>query len=103
MEENEIDILNNNITQETILRQQEIITRLLDAEESDREKDELEEKRESIEWNYKIEDKSSILMEEYMKNKQKQEEILERQPLPLNIFFKEKVENYYKNLLEENE
>ena len=103
MEENEIDILNNNITQETILRQQEIITRLLDAEESDREKDELEEKRESVEWNYKTEDKSSILIDEYIKNKQKQEEILERQPLPLNIYFKEKVENYYKNLLEEDE
>ena len=102
MEENEIDILNNNITKQTILRQQEILTRLLDAEESDREKDELDENRESLEWNYTIEDDSSILLDEHIKNKKKQQEILQREPLPLNIFFKEKVENYYKKLLEEN-
>ena len=46
-------ILNNNISNETLLRQEEILTKLLEAEESQRERGE-EEKRESIEWNYEI-------------------------------------------------
>ena len=37
MKENERDIINNRITQETINRQKEILTRLLKAENSDRE------------------------------------------------------------------
>ena len=58
MEENETDILNNNITNETLLRQEEILSKLLEAEEAQREKGE-EEKRESIEWNYEIENSNS--------------------------------------------
>ena len=37
MEENETDILNNKISSETLLRQEEILTKLLEAEESQRE------------------------------------------------------------------
>ena len=37
MEENETDIINNRITQETISRQEEILSRLLEAEKSKRE------------------------------------------------------------------
>ena len=57
MEESETDILNNNITNETLLRQEEILTKLLEAEESQRERGE-EEKRKSIEWNYEIKNNS---------------------------------------------
>jgi hypothetical protein len=42
------DIINNNITPQTLLRQQEILTRLLEAEKSENER-ELEEKREAKE------------------------------------------------------
>ena len=52
MEENEQDILNNKITNETFMRQQEILNKLLESEESQREQDK-EEKRDSIEWIYK--------------------------------------------------
>ena len=38
MKENERDIINNRITQETINRQKEILTRLLKAENSDESK-----------------------------------------------------------------
>ncbi len=61
MEENETDILNNNITNETLLRQEKILTKLLEAEESQRERGE-EEKRESIEWNYEIKNNSSSML-----------------------------------------
>ena len=45
MQENEIDIINNKITQETINRQKDILTRLLDVEDSDREQGEDDKKR----------------------------------------------------------
>ena len=44
MEQNEIDILNNNITNETILRQEEILTKLLEGGRVSKEKGQ-EEKR----------------------------------------------------------
>merc|ERR1712146_123442 len=44
MEQNEWDLINKNITDETIERQQEILTRLLDAENSMRERGEDDER-----------------------------------------------------------
>jgi hypothetical protein len=99
MEENETDILNNNITNETLLRQEEILSKLLEAEEAQREKGE-EEKRESIEWNYEIENSNSNYLE-YIKKKKEQEELLKTTPIQLNPFYKEKVNQYFNDLTDE--
>ena len=99
MEENETDILNNNITNETLLRQEEILTKLLEAEESQRERGE-EEKRESIEWNYEIKNNSSEYLE-YIQKKKEQEELLKTTPIQLNPFYKQKVNKYFNNLTDE--
>ena len=99
MEENETDILNNNITNETLLRQEEILTKLLEAEESQRERGE-EEKRESIEWNYEIKNNSSEYLE-YIQKKKEQEELLKTTPIQLNPFYKKKVNEYFNNLTDE--
>jgi len=99
MEENETDILNNNITNETLLRQEEILTKLLEAEESQRERGE-EEKRESIEWNYEIKNNSSEYLE-YLQKKKDQEELLKTTPIQLNPFYKKKVNEYFNNLTDE--
>ena len=48
LEKNEKDIVNRNITQETLKRQQDIMVRMLEAEKSERER-ELDQKRESNE------------------------------------------------------
>ena len=58
MQENEIDIVNNQITIETIKRQEEILSRLLDAEKAEREKEQ-QPKRESVEWKYEITDENN--------------------------------------------
>ena len=89
MEENETDILNNNITNETLLRQEEILTKLLEAEESQREKGE-EDKRESIEWNYEIKNNNSEFMEYIQKA---QEELIKTTPVQLNPFYKKRLTN----------
>ena len=97
MKENERDIINNRITQETINRQKEILTRLLKAENSDREQ-EKDNKRESIEWRMNSNDVS----QEYLNYKQKktaQEELLKTTPLQLTPFYKKKVASYFKNII----
>lgn len=96
MEENEIDILNNKISNETLLRQEEILTKLLEAEESQRERGE-DEKRESIEWNYEIKNNSSEYLE-YIRKKKKQEELIRTTPVQLNPFYKEKVNRYFNTI-----
>ena len=96
MEENEIDILNNKISNETLLRQEEILTKLLEAEESQRERGE-DEKRESIEWNYEIKNNSSEYLE-YIRKKKEQEELIRTTPVQLNPFYKEKVNRYFNTI-----
>ena len=62
MEENEIDIVNNNITLETIKRQQEILSKMLESEDALREKDEATQ-RASIEWDFTIDQETENYLE----------------------------------------
>ena len=61
MEENERDIINNKITQQTINRQENILSRLLDYEKSDRERD-LDDQREATEWDFEINNTTQFLL-----------------------------------------
>ena len=99
MEENETDILNNKITNETFMRQQEILNKLLESEESQREQDK-EEKRESIEWIYKNENNNSNYLE-YIKKQENQKELLKTAPIHLNKFYKDKVNKYFNEISNE--
>lgn len=96
MEKNETDLLNKRIQQESLLRQKDIITKLLDAEKAERER-ETDPKRESKEGkdqtpNYKI------VLEEYQKLKQRETELLKTLPPALNDFYKIKIGDYFKLL-----
>jgi hypothetical protein len=97
MEENERDIINNRITQETINRQKDILTRLLEAENSDREQDK-DDKRQSIEWEF---DSDNISLEflEYQQQKKAQEELLKTTPVQLTPFYKKKVSSYFNSII----
>lgn len=95
MEETETDLVNKMITQETLMRQQEILTRLLEAEKAERERDE-EERRESKE--AKNEEYSNPeLFFEYKRRKEKEVELLKTVPPSLNPFYREKVNDYFNN------
>jgi hypothetical protein len=96
MEQNEKDLVNKQVRQETFHRQQEILSRLLDAEKAEMER-ELDNRRESKQGKdqtpgYKI------VLEEYKKTKQKELELLKTLPPTLNSFYKIKVEDYIKFL-----
>ena len=99
MEENEADIINNNITIETINRQREILTRLLEAEKATREQDE-DEKRNSNEWLFKTNNNTTEYLN-YIKEKRAQEELLKTIPVQLKPYYKNKVNLYFNSLIKE--
>ncbi len=99
MEQTEMDIVNKNITRQTIQRQQDILTRLLKAEDAMRER-ELDKKREAE----KAEELNRPIppqFEEYLKAKEKEVELLKTIPLKLNPYYKEEVNKYFKRLSEQ--
>ena len=96
MEENEIDIVNKKITQETIRRQEDILSRLLEAEKAEREREE-EPKKESIEWKYELTNTNNSYSD-YKKQKEKQMELLKTKPAQLSPFYKKKVSEYFNEL-----
>lgn len=94
MEKTETELYNKVISQETINRQKEIMTRLLEAEKAARER-ELDNKRESKsgEDNY---EKPNLKFEEYKKEKMKELELIKTVPPGLDPYYKEKVNTYFK-------
>ena len=97
MEENERDIINNRITQETINRQKDILSQLLKAENAEREQDE-DDTRKSTEWRFDFE-KQNMELIKFQKDKKTQNELLRTVPLELTPFYKKKVDNYFKRVL----
>ncbi len=96
MEQTETDLVNRRITQEALTRQQEIQTRLLEAEKADREREQ-DNKRESkapkaFYPNY------NLILEEYQKLKLKEVQQIKTVPPTLNYFYKNKITEYFKTL-----
>jgi len=96
MEKTQNDIINNNITQSTLLRQEQIINRLLEAEKAQLEKDK-EKKRESNEWLENLSKKLVNPYQDYLKEKKNQEELIRTIPPSFTPFYKNKVNQYFKN------
>ena len=95
MEETETDLVNKMLSQETINRQEEILTRLLESEKAEKER-EMDEKRQSNETkNVYLSNPNDFL--EYNTIKQKETELLKTVPPSLSPFFKIKVTQYFNN------
>jgi hypothetical protein len=93
MEQTETDLVNKRITQQTLMRQKEILTRLLEAENAQRER-EKEERRESTEAkNQNFSNPKDFF--EYNKVKSRETELLKTVPPTLNSFYKNKVSVYF--------
>ena len=96
MEQTETELVNKKITQEALLRQQEIQSRLLEADKADKEREQ-DDKRESKEGktftpNY------NLILQEYQKQKAKEIEQIKTVPPALNYFYKSKINQYFKKL-----
>ena len=96
MEQTEMDLVNKQITEQTIRRQKEILTRLLEAERSMREQN-LDEERKgeaAKEYNKEI----PRVFEEYLKLKEKEVELLKPLPPKLFPYYKKEVNEYFKRI-----
>jgi len=93
MEQTETDIVNKNISLETIRRQQEIMTRLLEAEKAERER-ELDDKRESNE--NKIEQSRNISeFKQYNEMMKQEAELLKTISPSLKPFYRNMIKEYF--------
>ena len=96
LEKNEEDLINNNLTIETLERQQQIMSKLLEHEKASREQ-EKEKKRESKE--IKEQDFSNPnQFLEYKRKKEKEAELLKSVPPSLRPYYKTRVNEYFKTL-----
>ena len=95
MEETETDLVNKIISSETLKRQQDILTRLLESEKAEKER-EMDEKRESNESKNEIFSNPTQILE-YKSIKIKEVELLKTVPPSLKIFYKNKVNEYFYN------
>lgn len=99
MEQSELDLVNKNLSKQLQNRQQQILTRLLEAEESLREQ-EMDSKRES-KTAVQYEQELPRAFEEYMKQKQKEIELIKTIPPKLHPYYKKEVNDYFDRLKNE--
>ena len=95
MEKTETDLVNKRINTETLLRQQDIVTRMLESEKAEQQR-ELDDKRESKEAQDYT--RSSIAkFQEYNKLRSKETELLRTVPPGFKPFYKSKVNSYFQS------
>ena len=95
MDETETDLVNKIISNATLKRQQDILTRLLESEKAEKER-EMDEKRESNEAKNEIFSNPTQFLE-YKSIKLKEIELLKTVPPSLKVFYKNKVNEYFYN------
>ncbi len=96
MDEQEKDIVNKKITEETLRRQREIMTRMLDHERAEKEQEQDQERKSNEGKQVKRDLPPSL--QEYLKQQQKGQELLRTVSPSLNPYYKEKVKDYFKSL-----
>ena len=93
MEQTETDLVNKRLTQETIMRQQQILTRLLEVEKSARERDQ-DTKREA----QSAQAKPPVFppaFDKYKDSKSRQTELLQRNSPVLTPYYQREVGEYF--------
>jgi hypothetical protein len=96
MEQTELDLVNKQLTEQTIKRQKEILTRLLESEKSMREQEQDEERKGETAKDYQKEIPKAF--EEYLRLKEKEVELLKTMPPKLYPYYKKEVNEYFKRL-----
>ncbi len=96
MEQTETDLVNKQISHQTILRQQQILTRLLEVEKAERER-EKEKKRKATEFQGESIGNQKLFLE-YKQRKEREIEFLQTIPPNFNPFYKKKVSEYFNKI-----
>ncbi len=96
MEEIERDLVNKDVTIETLERQQELLVRLLEAEKAEMTRGE-DDKRKSKTGNQNLATTPAPLLE-YLDQKAREAEWLRTIPLELQGYYRDRVNDYFNNL-----
>jgi hypothetical protein len=96
MEQTEMELVNKQLTDQLIKRQQEILTRLLETEKSAREQDMEEERKGETAKDYDKEIPKAF--EDYLRLKEKEVELLKTVPPKLYPYYKKEVSEYFKRM-----
>lgn len=94
MEQTETELVNRVITQQTIRRQQQIMTRMLEHEKAEMQR-EKEERRESNEGKEQYHQPSQSELEKYQKLKEANKDLFRSTPPTLSPYYKNKVDAYF--------
>lgn len=96
MEETETELVNKQLTDKLIERQKEILTRLLESEKSMREQDLDDERKGETAKDHEKEIPPAV--EEYLRLKEKEVELLKTVPPKLFPYYKKEVSEYFKRI-----
>jgi hypothetical protein len=96
MEQSETELVNKQLTDQLIKRQQEILTRLLESEKSMREQEMDDERKGETAKDYDKEIPKAF--EEYLRLKEKEVELLKTVPPRLYPYYKKEVGEYFKRM-----
>jgi hypothetical protein len=96
MQETEKELFNKQLTQQTIMRQQEIMSRMLEHEKAEKKQDQ-ENKREAEQAKEQIKP-SPAYFQQFNTNKKQQMELLQTVPPGMQPYYKEKAKEYLNNL-----
>lgn len=96
MEQLQKDIVNNKIDENTIRRQQDIMIRLLKAEDAERKRDQDNQRKSNEAKDYPSSNPEKY--EEYIRKKQQETELLRTVPPELKPYYKEKVNEYFNKI-----
>lgn len=96
MDKVETDLVNKKLDNQLLLRQQEILTRLLEAEKADKQRDKDEKRKAESGKDYKKELPPAL--QEYLKEREAEIEMYKKVSPALRPFYKQLVDEYYRAL-----
>jgi hypothetical protein len=96
MEQTETDLVNKRLTEQTVMRQRQILTRLLEAEKSARERDQ-DDKREA-KTAQSLPPVFPPAFEQYKRQKDRQTELLRTVPTTLTPYYQREVSEYFQKM-----
>ena len=96
MEETEKDLVNKQLTNETLRRQQQILTRLLESEKAAQEREQDEQRKSNEAKSQNSGNPERFL--EYKRMREKEMELLNTVPPGLTPYYRDKVTNYFNSL-----
>ena len=96
MKKTENELVNKRLERETLNRQKDVLTKLLEAEKAERDQDESEKRESTAGKDYPP--SYNQMLEKYNKLKKNETEWLQKLPPDMNYYYKNRISEYFKSL-----